>query len=171
MQTWYFQYHTSVTQCNSNDKIYIKAPVIDGSYCHLNSEFLLRIASATVLLLRCTPSAASQTTHCHGYGYYWLWRYKGDCVIVKSHVACSVLWCRPKHSVDVDAPEEMVWGVRGLSVWTMLLETRSITHSSIGWLSWYWLATEHGLSSFESTILPPFLLVCQTSDSREILRC
>ena len=124
VQTWYFQYHTSVTQCNSNDKIYIKAPVIDGSYCHLNSDFLLWIASATVLLLRYTPPAASQTTHCHGYGYYWLWRYKGDCVIVKSHVACIVLWCRPKHSVDVDAPKEMVWGVRGLSVWTMLLKTR-----------------------------------------------
>ena len=114
-----------VTQCNTDDKTYIKAPIIDWSYYDLNSDFLPRIASATVLLLRHIPPAASQTTHCHGYGYCWLWRYKGDCVIVKGHVACIVLWCRPKHSVDVDAPEEMVWVFRGLSVWTMLLETKT----------------------------------------------
>ena len=92
----------SVTQCNTD----VKAPIIDWSYYDLNSDFLPRIASATVLLLCHTPPAASQTTHCHGYGYCWLWRYKGDCVIVKGHVACIVLWCRPKHSVDVDAPEK-----------------------------------------------------------------
>ena len=104
---------------------HIKTLIIDGSHYHSNSDFLLPIANVTVtvLLLRYTPPAASQTTQCHSYGYCWLWRYKNGCVIVICHVACIVL-CRPKHSVDVDAHGEMVWGVRGPSVWTVLLEIR-----------------------------------------------
>ena len=38
------------------------------------------------------------------------------------------------------------------------------------YISWWWLATEHGLSSFESTILPR-ILISQTSGSRKILPC
>ena len=88
----------SVTQYTINDETY-KSTIIDGSHYHLNSDFLLRITTVTVLLLRYTPPAASQTTHCYGYGYCWLWRYKSGCVIVICHVACIVL-CRPKHSVS-----------------------------------------------------------------------
>ena len=121
VRNWCFQYHR---KC---DTVQYRCKSTYHWLILLRFEFWLflpRIASATVLLLRHTPPAASQTTHCHGYGYCWLWRYKGDCVIVKGQVACIVLWCRPKHSVDVDAPEEMVWVFRGLSVWTMLIETK-----------------------------------------------
>ena len=38
------------------------------------------------------------------------------------------------------------------------------------YISWWWLATEHGLSSFESTILPR-ILISQASGSRKILPC
>ena len=48
----------SVTQCNTDDKTYIKAPIIDWSVYDLNSDFLLRIASAT----RDSPFVAPHST-------------------------------------------------------------------------------------------------------------
>ena len=114
----------SVTQYTINDETYKST-----YHWRISSPFKFWLSASdsqchsVVLLLRYTPPAASQTTHCHGYGYCWLWRYKSGRVVVICHVACIVL-CRPKHSVDVDAHGEMVWGVRGPSVWTVLLDIR-----------------------------------------------
>ena len=84
----------SVTQFTVNNETY-KSTYHWRILFNLNSDFLLRTANVTVLLLCYTPPETSQMTHCHGYGYCWLWRYKVVCVIVMCHVACIVL-CRPK---------------------------------------------------------------------------
>ena len=114
----------NVTQYTINDETYkstyhwrISLPFkfwlsASDSQCHSDGPFAA---------LHSTSSVANDTLP--WLWLCWLWRYKSGCVIVICHVACIVL-CRPKHSVDVDAHGEMVCGVRGPSVWTVLLEIR-----------------------------------------------
>ena len=77
-----------------------------------------------------------------------------DCDITKLSVwLLCVTWpvsfYADRNSVDVDAPGERVGALQGHLYERCCLKQEYFTHGSIGWIyiPWWWLATEHGLSS------------------------
>ena len=113
-----------------------------------------------------TP-AASQTTHCHGYLLLIVTLRKRLCDCYMSRGLYRSMQtktqCRRRRTRGNGLGRQRAICMNGVA------RNRNILALD-EYISWWWLATEHGLSSFESTILPR-ILISQTSGSRKILPC